>query len=177
MNAADPRGARSLFLVPALLLAVGLIVDFGFTRPRLLEVDRLQAQRLRVVDRAETRAAHEREGRELARCLGSDDLPTALALQKGDDPVNFLGAQVDQASLQRLQLSSRSTAVNNGLRQSDYSLRVQGSYAGITKLVRSLELGPRVVAINAISITPVNGSLALEAQLDLSVYDVAGSRP
>ena len=187
----DSRSSRSLLIIPALLLALGLILDFGFTRPRLTEVQRLEEQRARLFRQDASRAANERDGRELARCLGAADLPSALALQTGEDPVNFLGSEVERAGLSRVQLASRAAATTGGLRQSDFVLRVQGSYAGIQSLIRSLESGPRVVAVNALSIMPASPSPgapgsakagsgvagALEAQLDVSVYDVPGGRP
>ena len=184
MNAwRESRSSRSLLIIPALLLALGLILDFGFARPRLTELGALETQRARLFRQDASRSSNEREGRELARCLGAADLPAALALQTGEDPVNFLGSQVQRAGLSRIQLTSRAAATAGGVRQSDFVLRVQGNYAGIQTLVRSLESGPRVVAVNALSITPVSatpgapGSSLLEAQLDVSVYDIPGSRP
>ena len=174
---AGARRSNALFILAAALLGLGLVVDLGFTRPRLEEIRSLEAARARLHLRRDQRGAREREAKELARLLGADDLASAVSAGQGEDPVDFLGHALERWQLERVQLTTRSSTSAGPLRQTGYTLKVEGSYGGILNFVRSVEMGPRVVTVDAISMVPGTGSAALEAELDLTLYEAAGNQP
>ncbi len=169
-----PSISSQLRLAAALsggLLALGLLIDLGFTRRQLNEVTRLAGERDRL--RAEVQAI-EREAREqhdIARYLGGEILSEALAAQVEIDPVSYLGVVVKRAGLGRSDLSTEATTDIEGLRRIRCSLRVHGTYAQLVRCVTELERGTRLVTIESLDIGRNLELGRLEAHLRLSIYD------
>ena len=174
---ATQRSAGTMLAIGIGVLVSGLAIDLGFTRPQVVQLRALETAQARVQARAAERAGHDREGRAIARALGAEDLASALAAQRGEDPIDYLGQKLVQSRLRRLQLTARTGGGSGPVRQSAYSLRVAGTYEEILAFVRFMELGTRVAAIQSISIAPGQNPAELEAWIDVSLCNLPGGGP
>src|SRR5262245_18204374 len=123
------------------LLAVGLVVDFGYTQRQLGQVKRLSAERERLRSEVEKVERAEREADEIAAHFGGGDLSEALVGQTRVDAVTYLGAVVRKAGLSGSDLSTDVTTEAENLRRIRCSLRFSGTYAQMLNCVRELERG------------------------------------
>jgi hypothetical protein len=167
------RTARPAALA-ILLLALGLVTDLGFTRPRLQEVRRLMAERTRVLETLARVSQTEREALDLAHRLGAGDLSEALAAQRREDPLTYLGQEVERAHLVRRELGSQASETVGSLRRNRYHLGVRGSYFQILGFLRTIEQGSWLVTVDALSMEQMPESADLEGRIYLSVYGIPG---
>jgi Tfp pilus assembly protein PilO len=162
---------RVYFLVAVLLLAVGLIADFVLVQPRLQEVRRLENQREQLMVQIAQQTQQDEEGRVLAHVLRLEDLENMLSASRESDPAVFIGQILDRTRLTSLGLTTGERSDMNGLRRTQVTLRVLGSYNRIVDFIRTLEQEPRLVAIDALVIKRLIDSASLEGRLNLSIFD------
>ena len=169
--------ASLLFGVAILLLAVGLIVDLGFTQPRVQEVRRLDSERQELLDRLTARSVRDREAEQLARSIGAADLEGALEVHGDSDPVTFLAAALEENNLTTIELSTHATHNTGQFRRTRFTLRVGGRYNRILDFVRTIERSPRLVTVDALSIVEAEDSSLLESRIDVTVFEFSAGLP
>lgn len=158
----------------AVLLVLGMTIDVGMNRPRATEIRRLSAQRSQLRVKAAQDAQQQAEFDFLVKHLGGKNAKESSTSGR-IDPITFLGRAVDSARLKQLELSSETSLEVGDLVRNRMFLRAEGSYAGIVRLMRSLEMSQRIVTIDAFSIEPALTPGAVEGRLNVSVYDPKGS--
>lgn len=163
--------ASMLLGVAIILLAVGLVVDLGFTQPRVQEVRRLDSERRGLLDRLTARSVRDREAEQLARSIGATDLKGAIEVHRNSDPVTFLATALDDNKLTTIELGTTSSHNTGQLTRTRFSLRVRGRYNRILDFVRTIERSPRLVTVDALSIVEAEDSNLLEGRIDASVYE------
>jgi hypothetical protein len=173
-----PSGNRRavVFLgLAVLVLAAGLVTELTLLRPRLARWRALEAQRVELLQRLGETSAQQRENRVLAAYLDLASLDELdLATANLVDPVLYLDNQVAASGLERLELTSVGTMVQDGLRRSRFTLRARGGFAAVTALINGLEAGRRVVSVDAFVVERPVGENSLEARISLSVHDPVG---
>jgi hypothetical protein len=162
--------ARAAPLAIGLLLA-GIALDFGFAQPQRRAVESMRRQRAELLSQSAELTGRDVEERRLALYLDAEDLASALASQRGEDPVNILGAAVEKSGLQRLELGTQASAETERLRRSRLFLRALGSYGQVVSLVSSLEREKRLISIDALTVQRTLDSGDLELRVDLSIYE------
>jgi hypothetical protein len=159
-------------LLPALvLLALGLLVDFGFAGARADEVRRLIAQRETLRAQVAGQEGRAQRAHELALRLDGDDLAAALAAQQAVDPVSYLGSAIRQAGLHSLELGTEASNQSAQVMRTRYYVRASGSYGGLLRFVRSLESDPRVLTIDSFTAERIVGETGLDIRVNLSFYE------
>jgi hypothetical protein len=166
------RNSTGLILVlPLALLILGLLVDIGFTRPKLRAVRSLADQKAQLQKRL---VQLERQGQtvdELAAYLGGDDLNEALSNLDVGDPLAYLSQLIEAARLRRQELGTEETSELGKLRRTQFYLRVTGSFSRVLELVRQLEQSPRLASIDAMILEKEFDSGQLKARLRVSIYE------
>lgn len=158
--------------VAAILVAAGLGIDLGYTQPRVREVRRLKGVQLETLNQLAQSAAQSRERKYLAKLLDRMSLPDTLSTVD-EDPIEYLGHALDRAGLVQGELSTGAVLGAGSLHRARHSLQVRGGYSEILRFVRDLEMGRRLVTVEAISIVPPLDPGPLEARIDVSTYTVA----
>jgi hypothetical protein len=165
------RDTLAWALLPALvLLALGLLVDFGFAGARADSVRRLSAQRVSLRAQVAGQEGQTQRARELARRLDGEDLTAALAAQQAVDPVEFLGRAMRQAGLHSLELGTEPSSQTAQVLRTRYYVRATGDYDGLLRFVRGLESDPRVLTIDGFTAEKVLGETGLDIRVNLSFY-------
>lgn len=168
----DTRGAT--FIVAAcFLLVCGLVVEFGLARPRMREIDRLVAERGRLLGMLDAQQRSDDLGDKLASYLGVADLGD-LNAGPTSDATTYLGALLERSKLVRLSLTTAGSDESDGIRRTDFTLRAQGGYANLQQFVRDLESGSRLASVGAFDIQMQPGTDKLEGRFNISIYDPAG---
>jgi hypothetical protein len=158
-------------VLPLVLLILGLLVDIGFTRPKLRAVRSLADQQVQLQRRLAQ--LERREGRvdELAAYLGGDNLNDALSTLDVGDPLAYLSQLIEAARLRRQELGTEETTELGKLRRTQFYLRVTGSFSRILELVRQLEQSPRLASVDAMILQKEFDSGQLKARLRVSIYE------
>ncbi len=159
-----------------LMLVAGLAIGLGFTQHELKRVRQLAAERSELQGQMGALWDREREEGEFAQWLGASDLATGLATYRCDDVLNQLGALVTEGGLQGLEVGAQGRIESARLRQTQYFVRAQGSFAQILNLLRRAEQTPPLVAVDALAIAEAGVADLLEVRLNLSVYEPAAGR-
>ncbi len=154
------------------ILALGLAVNLGFTRPQQEEFRRLAQQRAAARGQLAALEIQELQSRDLAAGLGGEDLRSALQAQNRTDLVGFLSNTILQSGLTRLEMSTQSSAEENHLRRTHFFLHLSGTYASTVDFVRRLEQGPRLVTIESLALEMGPEATALDVRIELSVYEL-----
>lgn len=154
-----------------LLFACGLAVDRLGIGPTLVQTRALERQRQTALSRLGTQAEADAELEVLAAGLGLPDLQGIRSLTGGLDAVVYIGGRVGEAGLRQVELTTDEVEDAGALRQTRFTLRVEGEYAAVVDLVRNLEQGPRLMTVDALKVVAGEGGGALECRLALSVYD------
>ena len=157
------------------LLVLGLGVHTLLNQPRMEEIAGLRERHGNLLGQATQLARVERENRDLERAYGGEGGASLLA-GAAVDPLAFISRAVDVARLTRIELGTEASGVTGDLQVTRFTLRVSGSYPHIVDFVRTLELGPRTVAVQALMIQPMADSGELEARMHVSVYDPIARR-
>ncbi len=172
------RAALVLLAGATLLLAGGLAVELGLTRPQLDELRNLERRQDEFLARNAGIAAQMRETTILTEALRVDSLPQLRRLGEGSDPLVFLGRLVRQAHLQSQTVTSQGATVQDGLRRSRFTLRVLGDYDELLGFVRTLEQSARPITVDAFQINTTTGTSQLEGSFEISIYDpIAEDQP
>jgi hypothetical protein len=158
-----------------LLLAVGLVIEIGFARPLLREIGSMNEERSRMRTEIIRQGELDKDGSALAEVFGLADL-AELGRAPVVDPLAWLGTTISDAKLVRLDLTNTGAADFGKVRRSDFTVRTRGSFAQMQQFVRSLEAGPRLVAIDAFTISTQFDKQSLEGRFMLSIYDPTGGR-
>jgi len=165
------RGILAAFAFALMLLVFGVLVDFGYTKPRLDEMRRLEAERNSLLTRINELADRNSESNALARSLSRDKLEDIFDEVDGLEPVAYVGQILSATPLTRLEMTTTGTVGAGRLHRTEISLRVLGRYSHMVDFVRSLETGRRLVTVDAMIIEQVMGTRDLEGRLNLSIYD------
>jgi len=167
---ASPR--VNLFLaLAAVLLGLGVVIDLGFTQPRIREIEQLQGRRSELLGQFAQQVATEREGADLAEILAIEDLSGAALTGSTVDPLTYVGGLIEVAGLRRLALTHEERRKTVRLTRTRLMLRVEGSYRQILSFVRALEQGARLIIVDTFSIEPAADSQRMEARMSISVFD------
>jgi hypothetical protein len=154
-----------------LLFACGLAVDRLGIGPTLGQTRDLERQRQAALSRLGSQAEAEAEFEVLASGLGLPDLQGIRNRNGGLDAVVYIGGRVGEAGLRQVELTTDEVEDTGALRQTRFTLRVEGRYADVVDLVRNLEQGPRLLTVDGLQIEVAEGGGPLECRLALSVYD------
>jgi hypothetical protein len=158
-------------VLPLILLILGLLVDIGFTRPKLRAVRSLEVQKAQLQRRLVQLERQEQRVDELAAYLGGDDLNEALSNLDVGDPLAYLSQLIETARLRRQELGTEETTEQGKLRRTQFYLRVIGSFSRILELVRQLEQSPRLAVVDAMILEKEYDSGQLKARLRVSIYE------
>jgi hypothetical protein len=164
-----PKGIRSCFVPAVLLLLVGLVLDFGFTRPRVTEVRALCARRAALSAQLSELSAREWAADRICVRLGCTNAEDSLAASGSD--LAELARKIDAAGLRRLEIVARESGREGNVLIAHFTVRVTGSYQQNLEFVRSLEADPRLMVLESFRLEPIVGSSALDAAYDLRLID------
>jgi len=168
----DSRWLGFALLLSAAVLVVGLVVYLAFVAPRIGEMRRLEAEcaTLRAQLYQQSLVGREREA--LVQFLDTEGLGASLdSLQV--DGLTYLGRLVERSRLETLELTSgrgRQTVAS----ATQLGLKVRGRFARLLDFVRTLEMSPRLVTVDAFSIEMIDEENTLEADFTITVYDPKG---
>jgi Tfp pilus assembly protein PilO len=157
--------------VGVLVLVAGIGLDVLLTRPSVSRIQALKVERSDIETRIRQARSLAHESEQLAHRLGGDDLAGVLQSLGKEDPVAYLGREITDAGLARVELTRLDESRTERVARNRFSLRVRGSFDGTLRFVRKLEEGTRLVTIEALSIAPEQEGRGLESRLDLSIYD------
>ncbi|MDP6417865.1 MAG: hypothetical protein QGG80_00200 [Candidatus Krumholzibacteria bacterium] len=166
-------GFSRILAVSALLLLMGFSLDFGFTQPRIGELDRMIRQLDQLREEESRMQGLQREERGLIRFLESQGLEECLSDSSDSGPAEFLGERLEAAGLERLEMRSTEISAGEHMKRTRFFLRVLGTYSSTLDFLRTLESGARLVSIEAIRVEAQSSSRSLETRLELSLYDPA----
>jgi len=153
-----------------LLVLTGFIIDMGVISPKLNRIAQLKDERVML----ETRLGEVMNGRfrevDAERALGVEDLD---AYMKGsnEDLVTYVGRQIEDAGLMRLDLSTVDKSESTNVVVTRFDVRVTGHYNEIVSFVKAMESSPRLAEFhNFVIETPLVGK-NIEGRFNLSIYD------
>jgi hypothetical protein len=152
------------------LLIVGVVLDLGFTRPRVEQVNMLCARRAALEERVSELSAQAWAADRINVHLGRD--ATADSLAAGDNDLAELARRIDVAGLRRLEIGVRGTEQQGHLTRARYTVRVTGAYQQILEFVRALEADRRLVVFESFHLRPIDGSRDVEGAFDLLLIDL-----
>jgi Tfp pilus assembly protein PilO len=173
----DTRTLMGLLLGATFLLAGGLGVELGVTRPRLDELRRLEQRRQETMAQDAGLAAQMREMDLLVQALHVDSLAELRDLGQDSDPLVYLGRLLGESQLRSQSLTSQGSIVDGGLRHTRFTLRILGEYSDLLKFVQTLERSARPVTIDALQINAATGTTELEASFEISIHDPVTEAP
>lgn len=156
--------------VALLLFAAGLGVDRAWIRPVLERTRALEQQRDELQARLGARADLDVEAEVIAAGLGVANLED-LAGQAPEDPLVFLNRVIRASGLRQVEVVAEDVVETIRLRESGFTITVQGSHAGILGLVRELEDAARTVRVNGLVMGLPPEADAIECRLQLSIFD------
>jgi hypothetical protein len=158
-----------------LLVLTGFIIDMGVISPKMDRIATLADERLML----ETRLGEVMNGRfrevDAERGLGVEDLE---AYMKGSDEdlVAYIGRQIEDAGLMRLDLSTVEGDESENVVITRFDVRVAGHYNEIVSFVKAMESSPRLAEFhNFVIETPLVGK-DIEGRFNLSIYDPKARR-
>jgi hypothetical protein len=164
-----PLKFRLCFGPAILLLLTGMAVEIGFTRPRVVEVQRLCARRTALSEQLSKLAAQEWASDRICLRLGCGHAEDSEATPAND--LAELARKIDQAGLRRLEIVARESERDGSLLITRYTVRVTGDYRQNLEFVRLLEADARLVVIDAFRLEPAPGVGLLDAAYDLHLVD------
>ncbi len=166
------EGARLRFFLPtaAVLLLVALVIDMGFTRPRLGEVRRLKDRRDQLLGQVAKLGGHDERSQGFAKLLKVQSL-TELLEEPAGDPLAYIGSVLEESRLTRLDLATMGSSQSHGIRRTRFALRTTGSYGRTLEFMRKLETGSRVATIDAFWIEALWEPRTLESRINLTICD------
>ena len=153
-----------------LLVLTGFIIDMGVISPKLNQIARLSQDRATL----ETRLGEVMNGRfrevDAERALGIDDLGAFMEGPE-EDLVAYIGRQIEDAGLMRLDLSTVEESESANVVITKFDVRVTGHYNEIVSFVKAMESSPRLAEFhNFVIQTPLVGK-DIEGRFNLSIYD------
>lgn len=160
-----------LFIWVFSLLLLGLVIDVGINRAAINEVRRLGLYRAQLLDQTNQLVERNLDNQTLAKALKVESLADVLVPNTDMNPVSYIGQQLDNSGLTRLELSTLGVSESDNLRQNRFSLRALGKYTEIMDFVRSVEQGETLATLDAFSIETVVGKNSLEGRFNISVYE------
>lgn len=169
----DDNKLPAALAAAGLLLAIGLVVEIFFARPRLQEIRALTGECAGLQAQLQDQLRLDGRSSQLAVHFGMPDLGT-LAQPPRSDAVAYLGQTLDRSGLRRQDMTSSGGEDFGRLRRSDFVVSAHGDYAQFQTFVRELEAGQRLAVIDALSIRPLLESRQLEGRFNISVYDPTG---
>lgn len=153
-----------------LLVLTGFIIDLGVISPKLNRAAQLSGERLELENRLGTAMSGRFRKGDAQRGLKVDDLDSYLA-GDGEDLVGYIGRQIDEAGLMRLDLSTVGEFRSTHIKTTKFDVRVSGDYNEIVKFVQAMESSPRLAEFhNFVIRTPLAGK-NIEGRFNLSIYD------
>lgn len=158
-----------------LMLVAGLVIEMGFARPLMNEINAMKAERGRIRTELVRQSALDKEGTALATVFGLEDL-AELGRRPEQDALGWLGRTLSDSRLVRLELTSSGAEDFGKVRRSDFTVLARGDFPAMQRFVKRLEEGPRLVTVDAFTIKPLFNTDELEGRFMLSIYDPTGER-
>jgi hypothetical protein len=168
-----PRGPALLTAAAVGLLVVGLVIDLGFTRPRVDAVHHLLARRAELTAELAGLTAREWVAERMLLHMKGEACGDSVPSQDGG--LAFLARRIEESGLRRLEIVAIISGREGNLDISRFSVRATGSFAAGLEFVRRLESDRRLVVLESIRMMPVAESEALEMGFDLLMVDLAAA--
>lgn len=157
--------------VALLLFAAGIGIDRAWIRPVLARSHALEQQRDELQARLGARVEVAAETDVLADVLGVADLDQLASGPEAEDPLVFLNRVIGASGLRQVEVVAEDVIETIRLRESGFTLTVQGSHAGMLRLVRDLEDATRTVRVNGVMMGMAPDTGVIECRLQLSIFD------
>lgn len=155
--------------VALLLFGLALGIDRAWVRPVLERTELMEQERSALQARLGARAEVDLEADAIAAGLGLRSLADLTAPE--EDALVFLNRKIEAAGLRQVELVADQVVETIRLRESGFTLTVQGDYERCVALVRSLEDDARLVRVNGVRLGTQPESSGLECRLTLSIFD------